>query len=700
MYNFIKENYKKGVHELATLKKTYYYKVLLPDGTYEWEESLDRPTQDQLDNGDAKTKINNEYQKLRPRSLAKQHEVPVHTPDGDVIMIFKGKSLTAGHVLNNQNNMFRAWWSEKILDGSKPGWVFDNIGYLNNMYKAVMTSWNFVFPITNFTRDAQESAYTQFIKGDSGTKVIKNYKKAMPAMKRYLMGKSDMNNPIDQQLVRFYELGGATGYTHSKSVDEVEKELRREMKRALRSGLGKIGNWPPNAVEVISAWNQLFEDATRFSVYLSSLELGKSEKDAAYDAKEASLNFNRKGKSSKAFDSIWAFFNVALEGANKNLGLAKHYPKRFAYVASAWITLGFVEALLNSLSDDDDDDNDYRNISAYMRENYLILPNIPRIILGKDKGDKYLSIPLPQFWRAFKSMGNLAYESTFGDMKVGEAIGRGTLNFVSSLTPIDIGGFVQDGKFRFSPIVPTILKPIQEVIANENFIGNPIYNVPFTKTQEKYLLDSGLGKKNVSVAVKFVTDGLIRVSGTDSGKKYYTDPKTGLDKKIKEVYDWNPSKIEHIIKGYTAGTGSAFVDLFTTAYQLASPAELDFTNVPFLNKFLRSTPEAKWETIGKYYDLREELEVHGEVESGYRTVGMENVKSEKEEPFKKFIGAKTNKYYIEIGIEMEKAEAFIDKEYQLYNIYENKEAGDRVTSYMNEAVKKADEIKKKYNIKD
>ena len=88
----------------------------------------------------------------------------------------------------------------------------------------------------------------------------------------------------------------------------------------------------------------------------------------------------------------------------KNFSLAKNYTGKFSAVALSFVTLGFLEAMMNALFDDDEDTS-YYNINPYMRQNYLLIPNIPALIKGESKGDKYLSIPLPQFWRGFKSMG-------------------------------------------------------------------------------------------------------------------------------------------------------------------------------------------------------------------------------------------------------------------------------------------------------
>jgi hypothetical protein len=107
----------------------------------------------------------------------------------------------------------------------------------------------------------------------------------------------------------------------------------------------------------------------------------------------------------------------------------------------------------------------------------------------------------------------------------------------------------------------------------------------------------------VNPAAKFFTDMLFRWSGGDSRYKYYTD-KQGRTRKV--ILDVNPSTVEHLFKGYTGGTGGVVSDLITTVSQaIDKEQEVDFKNVPFVNKFLRQTPPAKWNIISEFYSLKE-----------------------------------------------------------------------------------------------
>jgi hypothetical protein len=693
MLNLIMKNLSNNeMNELATIKKLYYEKITLPDGTIEWEPTTTRPAPEKFASGDAKTKIYNEHERLRKPRQAREHEVTVHRPGGDMVMVFKGKNLSTAQALNKQNYMYRTIFGN-IYDARDLNKVMALMGHLNNMLKALYTSWNVVFPFTNFMRDFQEATITQAIKSGTALKVMKNYTGAFPAIIRHMKDKPDMNNKTDRDLNDFYTFGGATGYTHNKTIEEIEREVNDEVERMVRKGTvtGSMSHIVHKTKVGVEYWNRIFEDATRFSVYLSSLAAGNTKQDAASDAKEASVNFNRKGKGSKAWDAWFAFFNVAVQSMQKNFKLAKDVPVKFTAVATSFMMLGFLEALMNALLDDDDDkESSYYNINPYMRQNYLIIP-LPKLS-GEGKANKYLSIPLPQFWRGFKSMGSIAFDVARGKIKTKDAIMDAIGNFASSLLPVDVGGFYKSGEFSFAPIMPTITKPIIEVLENQNYMGYSIKNEPFTRDDKKYLANAGLGKNNVNPAAKFFTDMLFRWGGGEGKYKYYRNGDLE-SRKVFPLLDINPSTLEHLFKGYTGGTGGVLSDLIVTVKQAVSPDEsIDFKNVPFVNRFIRKTPEAKWNIIAEYYNLRDDYTINNRLDK-------DDVKQAEETgDWSRVTAAYGNEYLQQYKMIFQMAEKELDyatKE-KKYDLIEGSRYAVEIMDRTNEQIKA---LKEKYNKK-
>ena len=701
LLNLVIGNYGPEFHKLYQLKKAYYVKDGIDEnGKDVWRVTTDRPSEEMFKSGDAKVKIYNQYERLRTPAQSQEHEVLVKRPGGDYIVVMVGENLPVAQAMNHKNTMYRSVFGNEIHDAEDLNRIatFDlgfgiipkfTMGGLNNFLKGMYTSYNIVFPLTNFMRDVPEATMTALIKGDKGYKVVPNYRKAMPAIVRSLIGKSKPNGKYDQMLKEFRLYGGNTGYTHSKTPEEIEKEVNSELRNLARKGTLKglgIGTIKGIKKSVVM-WNQLFEDATRFSIYITSREMGKTPGDSASDAKEASVNFNRKGKSSKAFDAVWAFWNVAIQSLQKNASLAKRYPKAFTGVALSWIALGFFEALMNDTAPDDDEDYYYRN-SDYVRENYLVLPNFYAWITEGNVGDKYLRIPLPQFWRGFKSIGAIGYDVLVKEnMDATTGAGKAIANFMASLMPIDFGGFYQEGEFSFAPIIPTVAKPIAEISANRNYMGYTIAKEPFTKEQENILAESGLGKENVNPAIKFFTDALFKMGGGDNETRFYEE--NGEIKEVNPIADWNPSYIEHLIKGYTGGSGAVISDAFTTAMQAIDKNQpVDFKNIPFVNSFIRKTPDAKWKVIEEYYNLKDGTRGFEPLKRTYRG----------EDDKSKFINVATNPYYNEVSSVLDAYDKKLTKVMK-YMDYKTAEGSEEVLSTMKEAIEKVKEIKLKYNRK-
>jgi len=701
MLQLVVANYNKPeFKQMYELRTAYYVKGTMDDGTEGWVLSVDdkgmptKPPAEKFEAGEATVKPYHEHKKRRTFKQAGEHElVVIDGSKTDQVIVFKGKMLNVAHSLKHQNVMYRSMltgeyenandWNNKIVN---------TLGAATNLVKQAYTSFNIVFPLTNFSRDAQEAALTQWIKGESGVAVVKNYKKSFPAILRDIYGKSN-NSETDKLLRRFYLTGGATGYTHLKTPQQIERELNRELADILNKGKlkGTVGRNFRHLKNNVELWNRLFEDATRFSVFMSAIEAGHTDKDAASMAKEASVNFNRKGKSSKAFDAWWAFWNVALESMFKNFGLAKKAPARFATVAGGFALSGFLMALLNDMMDDDDDkDKNYYNISEFARYNYLLIPDLYSRLIKGESGDKYLRIPLPQFWRGFYASGSLLYDTVMGKVTPDKAAGKSLLYFVQGLSPVDIPGLYVDGKVSYAPLVPTVFRPFQEIRENRDFLGGRIYKEPFTLDQKERLAESGLGKDNVNLAIKFFTDLAFKMGGgePDTGLKGRIED--GEYKKVPSILDINPSQIEHILKGYTGGTGGVITDAITTLGQVLNPEEdVDFRNAPFVNAFIRKMPEGKWATIRKFYDIKDDMRNYEKVQNEYKKIAFQGGNVER------YKDAATNKYAQEYITTVNTYDNLLDL--MMKNVsMKDSENSKQVLELMERAINDIEKLNKKY----
>ena len=175
---------------------------------------------------------------------------------------------------------------------------------------------------------------------------------------RGIKGKLDESSPIDKLFGEFQRAGGETGYSDLFKVDDFEKMIKNELKEG--ADWRKVYTWYTGSIEDLNRWAEL---VSRFSTYVTSRNAGRDIERSAYDAKEITLNFNRKGTG--AFLGNWLRFAYLFAGAGlqgtyslANLALSKRSRKKITMIFAGTAMLGFIVPLINDLflgGDDDDD---------------------------------------------------------------------------------------------------------------------------------------------------------------------------------------------------------------------------------------------------------------------------------------------------------------------------------------------------------
>ena len=66
--------------------------------------------------------------------------------------------------------------------------------------------------------------------------------------------------------------------------------------------------------DFVSDYNDIAENATRFSVYYHARKQGISKKQASSLAKNLTVNFNRKGEWGNTVNSLYMFANASVQG--------------------------------------------------------------------------------------------------------------------------------------------------------------------------------------------------------------------------------------------------------------------------------------------------------------------------------------------------------------------------------------------------
>ena len=179
------------------------------------------------------------------------------------------------------------------------GKVFEGAEAFNRQLSSLYTTLNPDFIGSNYVRDALYSNTMVYVKEGAkyGGSFNLNFAKYNPAemanlYARYNKGSLDTSNETHRLFLEFMQNGGETGFVNLKQIEKRKSEIAKAIKRDGRISAAQIWGGLSDAVDFA---NRAVENSARFAAYVTSRKSGRSVGRSLYDAKEISVNFNRKG---------------------------------------------------------------------------------------------------------------------------------------------------------------------------------------------------------------------------------------------------------------------------------------------------------------------------------------------------------------------------------------------------------------------
>jgi N12 class adenine-specific DNA methylase len=534
----------------------------------EFEDKMKQLAESAPDNyKHGKDAANIPYRVVESRDL-RQHQVVVKRNGRDYVITINGNPRAA-QALNGQTN------PDNDISGSI-GQLVHLIGDVNRTLSSLYTTLQPDFIASNFLRDMVYSNSMVWVKESPKYAIQYNMNFAkLPIVRmvmlldKYRRGTLDMNDEIEKMFYQFMMNGGETGFSRMADIDEHKKEIKKMLKAANE----KI---PAHVVrECMATWigevGRGIEMRARFAAFVTSRNAGRTIDRSIWDAKEISVNFNKKGAGDKflgaegqtmlgnvaagvsgAGRAGYIFWNAALQGTFGNfLKYAMRHPGKMGTVVASWYGLAMLVTALASAGGDDDDDS-YYDIPEHTRRQNLIV---------KGPGNAWIKIPLPIEYRAVYAMGELTGSSLFHNEKLEVS---DVLAQMSQLLPVDM----MEGT---KALWPSSVKPMVEVSNNESWYGSPIWkDTPYNK----YMPNWTKAYKSANKDLVNLSETLNEVSG---GSKYR-----------KGTINLNPAAIEYLLKQYTGG-------FFTVTNQIRNlinvgtgEKDFDWRYVPLANRMLMS----------------------------------------------------------------------------------------------------------------
>ena len=547
----------------------------------------------------------------------RQHQIVVKRNGRDYIITINGNPRAA-QALNGQTN------PDNDMSGAI-GAVLRGGEKINRQLSAFYTTRNPDFVISNFMRDMLYTNTMVWIKESPNyaLRFNRNVLSVNPAKMKSLLakhrkGELDMNDPIEQMFHQFMMNGGETGYANIRDIEQHKNDICRELKKAnskipVRRAWDLLG-------ERFDEYNRAVENCARFAAFITSRQFGRSIDRAIYDAKEISVNFNKKGSGAKFYDAVgqtklsdvrkyvwrtlkgkntddlnpglgntaallsglgrsgFVFWNAAIQGTTNFGRQAKRHPAKALTAVATMFLLGALMAYMNG-DDDDDDKNAYYNLPDHVRRSNLLFR----------AGEHWISLPLPQEYRAIYGMGELMLSVLSGkehytDGELAEKI----MGQISQVLPLDI----MEGGGGLGAFVPSSVKPLAEAyVMEKSWTGMPLYkNTPYNKDMPEWTK----AYKSANKYIVWLAETMNEVTGGDP----YT----------KGTVDINPAKVEYMLNGYFGGVFSTIDKMVKTGETIFGDREYDPRSVLLANRLLKAGDErTEFRAINnEYFRLKEE----------------------------------------------------------------------------------------------
>lgn len=476
---------------------------------------------------------------------------------GEVVFYDRGKKVTLG--VNNP----MLFESLTRLNSYKNSSIFDNIfaDGLNkamNVFKKSVTAWDPTFAIRNFFKDIGDALlYAPDFKA-----FVKQYPTAVKEIVKGIWGGGS-------ELWDLYQSQGGLQETYWG-----EDSFNIKDRKGIKAGL--------KVFDLVEQANVLIEQAPRFTEFIDQVRKGGRSYEnltkAMYRADDITVNFNRGGKIVKIANRYFVpFFNPAVQGGDKLIRTLLEQPngRAFAGLMFKGIGLGVSVAAMNEIirfiQDRDKDEEEkkkrdkaYSQLSDYVKNSYYLF------YIGDGK---YLRIPKGRAVSAVGILTNDIYRKAAKGEDVSFFSSEGTLGQMwEQISPLPSG---------------TLISPITDAMNNKNYYGTQLVSESMQKRKPSEQYD-----ENTDV----------------------------LSKKIGQITNISPKKINYVLKQYSGVGGRLLLPFMTPSGLVGKDNAIEGTFKNLTKSFISDTAYSN-NISSKYYDVLNDLDqrISAEYDKGNKT---------------------------------------------------------------------------------
>ena len=309
------------------------------------------------------------------------------------------------------------------------------------------------------------------------------------------------------RMKEFVENGGLTG---GGMAAEGFSEAARRVDHTLRTTRGGVARKVAAAIpDAISLLNACAEFNTRVGVFSALRDEGVGVEDAVSYARDATVNFNRRGSLTPYLNAAFMFSNAAIQGLGRAFkSMRSEHGKQ---MVTLLFLVGFLQSLLDHFLGRDEDRekkglSSARNLSEHEKQSTIGIPLL---------GGLRLKTQIRNPWALPMYAGRKA-----GELLMGWIDGRTAVADLASA----VGGFVTEpvGGNGFGSVpeamqtfAPTLLDPFVQWATGVDFKGDR----RLRKNYSDHLPDSWNGRINTPDVYKWISQGANAISGGSRFRK-------------------------------------------------------------------------------------------------------------------------------------------------------------------------------------
>jgi hypothetical protein len=447
------------------------------------------------------------------------------------------------------------------------GPIMQFISKVSGVLKAASTKYNLGFMLPNIARDKQTALVT-------ARSFIEQMAKEAGVSPKLI-------NLSDEEIKFLYHMKGGYGASIMKE-GEINKFINSENFLEKNGFITKIKDFGAKPFEVVETINSAIEESTRLKVFRMGLEKGLSLTDAAFAAREATIDFAKMGSTMKILNQAIPFLNPrfqSLVNIPKALAANPDVFTRMMFYSSVYPTLALHQ--WNSQFES------YKNLSQYYKNKYFCIIIDEAEIIDPYTGNhvkvpQFLTVPMGevQTWVSSPIQYFLDKAEKLDKRSVGEMI----VDTLGSASPLSFQTF--SGGNPLASLVSQ-LGPLPTLVYGLASGQNPYYGTPIVPESRQELPTN----MQTNINTPEITQKLANIMGVAPAKlEFFINSWGGAFSDAQKVIDFTLDFGDISEKSFTGTTYGSM------------------TALPVLNRFFRESGESNSPIIQEQKKQLKELQ--------------------------------------------------------------------------------------------